>query len=60
MLFRSPQDLNTHEFLHAALTRLIAEGYTSEDKLITVLAGNYGSECGATFIEISTPKNMLR
>ena len=55
-----PQDLNTHEFLHAALTRLIAEGYTSEDKLITVLAGNYGSECGATFIEISTPKNMLR
>jgi pyruvate kinase len=54
-----PQDLTTHEFLNTSLTRLIAEGYFSEESLITVLAGNFGSECGATFIEISSARNML-
>jgi pyruvate kinase len=55
-----PQDLSSHEFLQSALTRLMAEGYFSEESLITVLAGHYGSECGATYIEISTAKNMLK
>jgi pyruvate kinase len=54
-----PQDLSTHEFLHTSLTRLMAEGYFSEESLITVLAGHFGSECGATYIEISSARNML-
>jgi pyruvate kinase len=51
--------LDSHEFLHAALPRLVADGYFSEESLITVLAGHFGLECGASYIEISTARNML-
>jgi pyruvate kinase len=53
------EDLTSHEFLHTALTRLIEEGHFEQDSLITVLAGHFGSECGASYIEISSAKNML-
>jgi pyruvate kinase len=53
-------DLTTHEFLEAALTRLLAEGHFNEEDLITVLAGNFGSDAGASYVEISTAKNLLR
>jgi pyruvate kinase len=49
----------SHEFLHAALPHLVAEGYFQEESLITVLAGHFGHACGASYIEISTAKNML-
>jgi pyruvate kinase len=49
----------SHEFLHAALPQLVAEGYFQEESLITVLAGHFGHECGASYIEISSAKNML-
>ena len=52
-------DLTTHEFLEAALTRLMAENHFGLDSLITVLAGNFGSEAGASYVEISTAKNLL-
>lgn len=55
-----PQDLTSHQFLHTALTRLTAEGYFSEESLITVLAGHFGSEQGASYIEISSVMNMLK
>lgn len=51
--------LDSHEFLNMSLPRLVAEGYFSEESLITVLAGHFGLECGASYIEISTAKNML-
>ena len=54
------QDLTSHQFLNTALTRLVAEGYFSEESLITVLAGHFGAECGASYIEISFAKNMLK
>ena len=54
-----PQDLTSHQFLHTALTRLIGQGYFSEESLITILAGHFGSECGASYIEISSARNML-
>jgi pyruvate kinase len=54
------QDLASHQFLHEALTGLVAEGYFSEESLITVLAGHFGAECGASYIEISSARNMLK
>jgi len=53
------QDMTSHEFLCTALTRLIKEGRFSEEGFITVLAGHFGSEYGASYIEISSAKNML-
>ncbi|MDA8140504.1 MAG: pyruvate kinase [Desulfobacteraceae bacterium] len=55
-----PQDLSSHEFLQTALTRLVNEGYFSEECLITVLAGHFGSEQGASYVEISSVRNMLK
>jgi pyruvate kinase len=52
-------DLTTHEFLETALTRLMAENHFGLDSLITVLAGNFGSEAGASYVEISKAKNLL-
>ena len=56
----TPQDLSSHEFLQTTLTRLMAEGYFARESLITVLAGHFGSECGATYIEICPAGNMLK
>jgi len=53
-------DLTSHEFLKAALTHLLAEDRFDEDSLITVLAGNFGSNTGASYVEISTAKNLLK
>jgi pyruvate kinase len=53
-------DLTSHEFLQTALTRLIEEGHFTEEGLITVLAGHFGSHNGASYIEISSAKNMLQ
>lgn len=55
-----PQDLTSHQFLHTTLTRLVSEGYFTEESLITVLAGHFGSEHGASYVEISSAKNMLK
>jgi len=54
------RDLTSHEFLDAALTRLLSENRFNEDSLITVLAGNFGSDNGASYVEISTAKNLLK
>lgn len=53
-------DLSSHEFLQAALTRLIKEKYFTKNCLITVLAGNFGSDSGASYVEISTASNLLQ
>jgi len=49
----------TNEFLHEALTRLLAKNAISEEALLVVLAGNFGAATGASFVEISTAKNLL-
>lgn len=54
------EDLTSHEFLQKTLTRLLNEGRFEEDDLITVLAGHFGAESGASYIEISTARNMLK
>ena len=53
-------DLSSHEFLKTALNRLLAENRFKKDDLITVLAGNFGSNNGASYVEISTAKNLLK
>jgi pyruvate kinase len=55
-----PTDISSHEFLRTALTRLLAEKYFEEDSLVTVLAGNFGSAYGASYVEISTARNLLQ
>jgi pyruvate kinase len=55
-----PSDISSHEFLHTALTRLLAEKFFEEDSLVTVLAGNFGSAYGASYVEISTVRNLLQ
>ena len=54
------RDLSTHEFLRIALNRLLEEGKIEKESLLTVLAGNFGYDNGASFIEISTAENLLR
>ncbi len=53
-------DLTTHQFLQRALPPLLEEKEFTEDSLITVLAGNFGSDYGASYVEISTAKNLLK
>jgi pyruvate kinase len=54
-----PTELTSTEFLTTALNRLIEEKHIDADDLITVLAGHFGSANGASFVEISTARNML-
>ncbi|EKD40507.1 MAG: hypothetical protein ACD_75C00027G0002 [uncultured bacterium] len=54
-----PADLSSHEFLRRALTRLLDEKLVEPENLITVLAGNFGSANGASYVEISSVKNLL-
>lgn len=54
------RDLTSHLFLRTALTSLLEEKEFTENCLITVLAGNFGSDYGASYVEISTAKNLLK
>ncbi|ACN15587.1 Pyk [Desulforapulum autotrophicum HRM2] len=45
--------------IRKAILRLIEQGILKEDTLITVLAGHFGSDHGASYIEISTAKRMM-
>jgi hypothetical protein len=38
----------------------LQQRYLDEESLITVLAGNFGSAYGASYVEISTVKNLLQ
>lgn len=42
-----------------SILRLMDQGHLKNDTLITVLAGHFGSEHGASYIEISTAKKMV-
>jgi pyruvate kinase len=54
------RDLTSHLFLQTALTGLLEKKEFTENCLITVLAGNFGSDYGASYIEISNAKNLLK
>ncbi len=54
------EDFTSHQFLRITISRLLKEERFGEDDLITVLAGHFGPESGASYIEISTVRNMLK
>jgi pyruvate kinase len=51
---------NSLEFVNETLGTLLKQKYLSKEDLVVVVAGNFGTHHGASFIEISTVKNMLR
>ena len=54
------RDLSSHEFLRTALSRLLEQKLLAEESLITILAGNFGSAFGASYVEISTVSNLMK
>jgi pyruvate kinase len=53
------RDLSSHEFLHRSLSRLCRQNLLADTDLVTVLAGNFGSAYGASYVEISTAGNLM-
>ena len=49
----------TPQFLREAITDMLNKNCVKENDLMVVIAGNYGADCGASFIEIATPKRIL-
>jgi pyruvate kinase len=49
----------TPQFLRGAITEMLYNNTVKENDLIVVIAGNYGADHGASFIEIATPKRIL-
>jgi pyruvate kinase len=50
---------NSYEFVHNALMSHIKNKQLKKDDLVIVIAGNYGSHFGASFIEISPVEKLL-
>jgi pyruvate kinase len=50
---------NSGEFIQIGLSKLVKEEILKPDSLIVVLAGNFGEDHGASFIEISDVKNLM-
>ncbi|MFN2353394.1 MAG: pyruvate kinase [Desulfopila sp.] len=53
-----PIDINSAEPLRKSICRLIDDKCFADDDLIIVLAGSFGVQQGASYIEISTAKNL--
>lgn len=50
---------NSHEFVVKAVNSLIEEGKIDKETLLVVIAGNFGHNTGASYIEIGTVENLL-
>jgi pyruvate kinase len=50
---------NSYEFVHKALMSHLDNNQLKKDDLVVVIAGNYGSKFGASFIEISPVDKLL-
>lgn len=51
--------VTNEEFIYEALQSLIERNRVKETDLVVVVAGNFGPTHGASFIEVSSVKNML-
>ena len=49
----------SHEFVLNAVESLLKDGAVLSDDLLVVIAGNFGHNTGASYIEIGTVKNLL-
>lgn len=54
----SPMDLTSRDPLQDSICRLVGNNQFDDDDLIIVLAGNFGAKHGASYIEVSTAKNL--
>lgn len=54
----SPMDLESKEPLQDSICRLIGNHQFNDEDLIIVLAGSFGPQHGASYIEVSTAKNL--
>lgn len=52
------QDITSSEPLQNAICRLVNEHHFEDEDLIIVFAGSFGSQSGASYIEISSAKNL--
>jgi len=50
---------NHGEFVKETVSKLLSDGELKRDDLVLLLAGSFGAENGATFIEISTIEQLL-
>jgi len=50
---------NSYEFVYKALSRCLEQNRLKKEDLVVVIAGNYGSSFGASFIEISPVEILL-
>jgi len=50
---------NSYEFVHKALSRHLEQNRFKKEDMVVVIAGNYGSNFGASFIEISPVEILL-
>lgn len=51
--------LLTQEFRHEAVAQLLATGLVDRNDLIVVMAGNFGPDMGASFVELASPARIL-
>lgn len=50
----------SHEFIKKLITPLMEKKYFKQEDLIIVVGGNFGPNHGASFLEISSIKNLLK
>lgn len=49
----------SHEFDQIAVNSLLKEGAVEKDDLLVIIAGNFGHNTGASYIEIGTVENLI-
>lgn len=55
-----PMDLTVNQPLQQAICRLLAENHFNDSDLIVILAGSFGPQAGASYIEISSAENFRK
>ncbi len=53
-----PLDASSRDSVEKSICRLVEEKWFKDEDLIIVLAGSFGPEQGASFIEISTARRF--
>lgn len=53
------QTINSQEFVHKAMNKLLEEKKVKENDLVIIIAGNFGTKFGKSFIEISPVEKLL-
>ena len=51
---------NSHEFVHRAVNSLLNEGVIENENLLVIIAGNFGHNSGASYIEIGSAKDLMK